>query len=35
VSPIELFHSTLTKAVEVLNRFGIRFHLTGGIIAVA
>ena len=33
--PIELFHSTLTKAVEVLNRYGIRFHLTGGITAVA
>ena len=33
--PIEIFHSTLTKAVEVLNRFGIRFHLTGGITAVA
>jgi hypothetical protein len=35
VYPIEIFHATLTKAVEVLNRFGIRFHLTGGITAVA
>jgi len=35
VFPVELFQSTLTKAVEVLNRFGIRFHLTGGITAVA
>ena len=33
--PIEIFHSTLAKLVEVLNRFGIRFHLTGGITAVA
>lgn len=33
--PIEVFHVTLTKLVEVLNRFGIRFHLTGGITAVA
>jgi len=35
VFPIEIFHSTLAKLVEVLNRFGIRFHLTGGITAVA
>ena len=33
--PIEVFQSTLTKLVEVLHRFGIRFHLTGGITAVA
>jgi hypothetical protein len=35
VFPIEVFHVTLTKLVKVLNRFGIRFHLTGGITAVA
>jgi len=35
VFPIEIFHSTLAKLVEVLNRFSIRFHLTGGITAVA
>lgn len=33
--PIEIFQSTLTRLVEVLRRFGIRFHLTGGITAVA
>jgi hypothetical protein len=35
VYPVEIFHSTLTKAVEVLKRYEIRFHLTGGITAVA
>ena len=33
--PIEIFQPTLAKLVEVLSRFGIRFHLTGGITAVA
>lgn len=33
--PNELFRSTLTKLAAVLNRFAIRFHLTGGITAVA
>ena len=33
--PVEFFQPPLTKLVEVLNRFGIRFHLTGGITAVA
>jgi hypothetical protein len=35
VFPIEIFQPTLAKLVAVLNRFGIRFHLTGGITAVA
>ena len=33
--PVEVFRSTLVKLVEVLRRNGIRFHLTGGITAVA
>ena len=33
--PVEVFRSTLTRLVEVLRRSGIRFHLTGGITAVA
>lgn len=33
--PIEIFQATLTKRVEVLRRFGVRFHLTRGITAVA
>ena len=33
--PVEIFRPTLTKLVEVLRRLGIRFHLTGGITAVA
>jgi hypothetical protein len=35
VHPIEIFQSTLLKLVEVLERFRIRYHLTGGITAVA
>jgi hypothetical protein len=35
VYPNEIFQPTLTKFVGVVNRFGIRFHLTGGITAVA
>jgi len=35
VLPAEVFRPTLTKLVEVLRRIGIRFHLTGGITAVA
>jgi hypothetical protein len=35
VLPNEIFQPTLTKIVGVLSRFGIRFHLTGGITAVA
>jgi len=35
VHPNEIFQPTLTKFVGVLSRFGIRFHLTGGITAVA
>ena len=33
--PVEVFRPTLTRLVEVLRRVGIRFHLTGGITAVA
>lgn len=33
--PGEVFRQTLTKVVGVLRRLGIRFHLTGGITAVA
>ena len=33
--PVEIFQSTLTKLADVLKRFDIRFHLTGGITAVA
>ena len=33
--PAEGFQPTLSKVVDVLNRFGIRFHLTGGITSVA
>ena len=32
---VEVFRPTLTKLVGVLRRIGIRFHLTGGITAVA
>jgi len=35
VYPAEIFRSTLTKLVAILQRFGIRYHLTGGITAVA
>jgi hypothetical protein len=35
VHPVEVFLPTLTKLVGVLRRIGIRFHLTGGITAVA
>jgi hypothetical protein len=35
VQPNEIFQPTLTKFAHVLSRFGIRFHLTGGITAVA
>lgn len=31
----EIFRPTLTRLVEVLNRVGVRFHLTGGVTAVA
>lgn len=33
--PVEIFRSALTRLVGVLGRLGIRFHLTGGITAVA
>lgn len=33
--PVEIFRPTLTKLVGVLRHLGIRFHLTGGITAVA
>ena len=33
--PAEGFQPTLAKLVDVLNRLGIRFHLTGGITSVA
>ena len=33
--PVDVFRPSLTKLVEVLRRVGIRFHLTGGITAVA
>lgn len=32
---VEIFRPTLTKLAGVLNRVGIRFHLTGGVTAVA
>lgn len=32
---VEIFRPTLTKLVGVLERVGVRFHLTGGVIAVA
>jgi hypothetical protein len=35
VFPAEIFRPTLARLVAVLNRFEIRFHLTGGITAVA
>jgi hypothetical protein len=35
VLPAEGFRPTLSKLVVVLDRFGIRFHLTGGITSVA
>jgi len=35
VLPAEGFQPTLLKLVDVLNRFGIRYHLTGGITSVA
>jgi len=35
VHPAEVFRPTLTKLVGVLRHIGIRFHLTGGITAVA
>lgn len=31
---VEAFRATVTKAVETFQRFGIRFHLTGGIASV-
>ena len=33
--PAEGFQPTLSKLVDVLNRFGIRFHLTGEMKLVA
>jgi hypothetical protein len=35
VHPTEGFQGTLSKLVPVLDRFQIRFHLTGGIVSVA
>lgn len=35
MQPVEIFRPALTKLVDVLRRIGIRFHLTGGITAVA
>jgi len=35
VLPAEGFRPTLSKLVDVLERLGIRFHLTGGIASVA
>ncbi len=32
---VEIFRPTLTRLVGVLNRVGVRFHLTGGVTAVA
>lgn len=32
---VETFRPTLTRLVGVLNRVGVRFHLTGGVTAVA
>jgi hypothetical protein len=32
--PVEAFHATLDKAVRILRRLGIRFHLTGGIASI-
>jgi len=33
--PAELFRDTLSRLLEILNRYGVRFHLTGGITSVA
>lgn len=35
VHQVEIFRPTLTKLVGVLHRVGVRFHLPGGITAVA
>ena len=35
MQPVEVFRPALTKLVGVLRHIGIRFHLTGGITAVA
>lgn len=32
--PVEAFRNTLVKAVAILERYSIRFHLTGGITSV-
>lgn len=33
--PAELFRDTLSRLLEILNRYGVRFHLTGGLTSVA
>ena len=33
--PLETFHTTLLKIIEILNKHKIRFHLTGGITNIA
>jgi len=32
--PIDAFRNTLTKAVAIFKRHGVRFHLTGGLTSV-
>ena len=32
--PVEAFRNTLSKAVAILERHAIRFHLTGGLTSV-
>ena len=32
--PVDVFRSTIDKAIRIFRRFGIRFHLTGGIASV-
>ena len=33
--PIEIFRTTLGKIIQILNKYKIRFHLTGGITSIA
>jgi len=35
VFPIETFRATLEKAIAILERHKVRFHLTGGVTSVA
>lgn len=33
--PAETFRDTLTKLIPILERLGVRFHLTGGVVTIA